>query len=131
MIDPVLAFCILVGSLFFGTAVHAVLPYAGRAALLAWIVIEGLLGAWYAWNGGQIFLYTWLVTAIPVGLLLLLIGLPFESIRRRRMRAFGETLRREGKFACPHCGLAYDREAEDDRCPDCGGAVDGAPGILG
>jgi hypothetical protein len=131
VIYPFLALGILLAALALGICVHAIFPYAGRAALLAWIMLEATLACWYSWRGDEIFLYTWLATAIPAGLLLLVIGLPFESIRRKRMRAFGAALRREGGFACPHCGLAYDREQEDARCPDCGGAADGAPGVLG
>jgi DNA-directed RNA polymerase subunit RPC12/RpoP len=131
VIDFYLVVGILLVALVLGFCVHATYPYAGRAALLAWVVLEAALGGWYAWRGGEIFLYTWLATAIPAGLLLLLIGLPFEVVRRRRIRLFGEIIRRTGGFACPHCGLAYDREQEDGRCPDCGGAADGAPGVLG
>lgn len=130
MIDPYLALGILLGALFLGTLMHAIYPYAGRAALLAWIILEVALMAWYFWQGGEIFLYTVLASAIPAGLLLLLLGLPFESIRRKRMKARGEAVRLAGGFACPHCGLQYDRMREDNRCPDCGGAADGAPGVL-
>ena len=130
MIDPYLAVGILIVALVLGTLVHIIYPYAGRAALLTWIVIEITLAAWYFWQGGQIFLYTVLATAIPTGLLLLLLGLPFESIRRKRMKIRGAEIRKAGGFACPHCGLPYDRVREDNRCPDCGGAADGAPGII-
>ena len=131
MIDPVLAVGILFSALLLGLFVHLLIPYAGRAAVVAWLILMLLLGAWTLWWGDTIFQYTWLVTMIPAGLLLLLLGLPFEIVRRRHTRQQGDLLRAEGVFACPHCGFAYDRAREDDRCPDCGGAAEGAPGVLG
>ncbi len=115
MIDPILAIGILVSAMFLGILVHLLIPYAGRAALMAWSILMVVLGVYdYLW-GGKIFLYTWLAMAIPSGLLLLLIGLPFEVVRRRQILKEGELLRAHGVFACPHCGFAYDRAREDDR----------------
>lgn len=132
MIDPILAAGILMAALLLGLLLHGFVGYAGRAALLGWVLLEAGLWGWYlAFDPGVIYRYTVLTTAIPAALLLLLVGLPFEVTRRRRIRSAGERIRSEGGFACPHCGCVYDRELEDDRCPDCGGAVDGAPGILG
>lgn len=131
MIDPVVAIGIIVFTAVLGVFMHMVIPYAGRAAFLGWLLLMLVLAIWNHLWGGTIFQYTWLATAIPCGLLLLLIGLPFESIRRRNMRREGALLRAAGVFACPHCGKAYDRAREDDRCPDCGGAAEGAPGVLG
>jgi hypothetical protein len=132
MIDPMLSIGILVAALAVGAVCHALVAYAGRASLLGWIILEIALWAWFLiFDPGVIFKYTLIATAIPAVLLMLLLGLPFEQVRRKRIRRIGAAVRREGGFACPHCGLVYDREREDDRCPDCGGAVDGAPGMLG
>lgn len=130
MIDPYIALSILLAGLVIGTLVHSLYPYAGRAALLTWILMEIGLFGWYFWQGGTIFFYTVVVTALPLGVLLLVLGLPFEVVRRKRMKARGDAIRSAGGFACPHCGYQYDREKEDNRCPDCGGAADGAPGVL-
>ena len=132
MIDLTLSLGILLGALALGAVCHALVGYAGRACLLGWIILEVGLWTWFLiFDPGVIFKYTLIATAIPAALLMLLLGLPFEQSRRRRIRRDGAAIRREGGFACPHCGCVYDRELEDDRCPDCGGAVDGAPGILG
>ena len=131
MIDPWLAGGILLSALILGVLVHLVVPYAGRAALLGWFILVVALGVWNYFWGNEIFQYTWIASIIPIGLLMLLVGLPIEAARRRHIRQQGEFLRAEGVFACPHCGCAYDRAREDDRCPDCGGAADGAPGVLG
>lgn len=132
MIDPMLSVGILIAALLLGAICHGLVPYAGRASLLGWIVLEVGLWTWFLiFDPGVIFKYTLIATAIPAVLVMLLLGLPIEQARRKRIRRTGEAIRSEGGFACPHCGCAYDREREDDRCPDCGGAVDGAPGILG
>ncbi len=132
MIDPFLGAGILVASIIVAAGFHSLIGYAGRAAFIGWLFLEVALWSWYlAFDPGVIYRYTVLATAVPAALLILLVGLPFERARRIRIRAIGEEVLREGGFACPHCGCLYDREREDDRCPDCGGAVDGGPGILG
>ena len=132
MIDPILGVGILVAAVVVGVVFHCLIRYAGRATFMGWILMEVVLWACYLiFELGVIFRYTLIATAFPAALLILLVGLPFEYTRRRRIRAAGAAIRLEGGFACPHCGYIYDREREDDRCPDCGGAVDGRPGILG
>ena len=131
MIDPLIAIAILAVAALLGGVMHLLIPYLGKATLVAWVLLEIGLWGWFLAKGGTIFSYTTIATAAPAALLILLIGLPFEYRRRRDIRARGREVLKSGGFACPHCGCIYDRELEDDRCPDCGGAVDGAPGVLG
>ena len=132
MVDPALASLIFIVSIVIGLAMHVIFRYIGRASLLAWILVQMIFTAAYLFGvGNQIFGYTVIICATPSALLILLSGLPFEYRRRRRMSLSGERLISHGGFACPHCGCAYDRESERGRCPDCGGAFDGGPGVLG
>ena len=131
MIDLETAGLLLVIGAVVGTLMHLWIHYLGRATLVAWLLVEcGVLG-WYFWYGETIFGYTTLATAFPIALLILVIGIPFEVGRRQKMRHQGRQVMAAGGFACPHCGCDYDRERERGRCPDCGGAWDGAPGVLG
>ena len=131
MIDPSFALLVLGISAILGGVIHVLVPYIGKATLIGWVVLQiGLLG-WFLNEGGTILGYTIITTAAPTALVMLLIGIPFEYRRRRVMRSRGREMVKSGGFACPHCGCIYDRGREDDRCPDCGGAVDGSPGMLG
>ena len=131
MIDPWTALILLGAAAVVGTLVHLRIRYLGRATLLAWLLVElGALG-WYLAFGGTIFGYTALTTAMPIAMLILAIGFPFELTRRSRMRRNRSQPPGKDGFTCPHCGCVYDKELERGRCPDCGGAWDGAPGVLG
>ena len=131
MIDPWIALILLGIAALVGLVVHLKVRYLGRATLIAWVLVElGVLG-WYLAFGETIFGYTAITSAMPIALIILAIGFPFEIARRARMRRAGRGVTLEGGFACPHCGCLYDRELERGRCPDCGGAWDGAPGVLG
>ena len=114
-----------------GLLCHSVIRYLGRATLIAWLLVEAGVAGWYLWFGGTIFGQTALAAAVPTAFLILILGMPFELARRRQMRNTGREVVASGGFACPHCGCKYDREREQCRCPDCGGACDGAPGVLG
>ena len=131
MIDLNTGFLILGLAAGMAVLVHALVPYVGKATLIAWIVLQ--VGVWgWMFNGtDEIYRNTAIVTLMPSALVILMIGLPFEITRRRRISRVGMETRKSGGFACPHCGCIYDREREQSRCPDCGGAVDGAPGVLG
>ena len=131
MIDFPTAFLLLLIGAVIGLLCHGVIRYLGRATLTAWLLVEAGIAGWYLWVGGTIFGQTALATAVPTAFLILIIGMPFERARRRRMRDSGREIVESGGFACPHCGCIYDREREQGRCPDCGGACDGAPGVLG
>ena len=131
MIDPWLAIGILVLALILGGIMHMIVPYAGRATFFAWCLLQLGLWTWYLAMGGTIYSYTVIATAVPAALLILLLGLPLELRRRRKIRTEGSERLKSGGFACEFCGCIYDRRREDDRCPDCGGAVGGAPGVLG
>ena len=132
MIDPTLALVILLVSIVVGLVMHALIRYVGRSTLLAWLLVQTIfIGAYLSGVGNQIFGYTLLICATPSLLVILLSGLPIEHRRRRSMIASGREVIANGGFACPHCGCAYDREAERGRCPNCGGAFDGGPGVLG
>lgn len=131
MIDLGISVLLLFIGVVVGGVMHLCVRYLGRATFFAWVLVElGVLG-WYLWFGGTIFGQTALATAFPIALVILLVGIPFELTRRARMRRDGRESIAHGGFACPHCGCAYDRELERGRCPDCGGAWDGAPGVLG
>ena len=132
MIDPTLALVILFVSIVVGLVMHALIRYVGRSTLIAWLLVQAIFtGAYLSGVGNQIFGYTLLICATPSLLVILLSGLPIEYRRRRSMIASGREVIANGGFACPHCGCAYDRETEQGRCPDCGGAFDGGPGVLG
>ena len=132
MIDPTLALVILLVSIVVGLVMHALIRYVGRSTLLAWLLVQTVFTVAYLFGvGNQIFGYTLLICATPSLLVILLSGLPIEYRRRRSMIASGRKVIANGGFACPHCGCAYDRVAERGRCPDCGGAFDGGPGVLG
>tara|TARA_B100001059_G_scaffold192456_1_gene195964 strand:+ start:1205 stop:1603 length:399 start_codon:yes stop_codon:yes gene_type:complete len=132
MVDPTLALLILTVSLVVGLGLHSLIRYIGRSTVIAWLLVQvAFTGAYLSGIGDQIFGYTVLICASPSVLVILLAGLPFEYRRRRSMSISGRRLIAEGGFACPHCGCAYDREIELGRCPDCGGAFDGGPGVLG
>ena len=131
MIDVTTAVLLLGIGAGVGLLCHSVIRYLGRATLVAWFIVECSIAGWYLWFGGTIFGYTALATVFPIAFLILVLGIPFELTRRRQMRGAGRKLVEAGGFACPHCGCVYDRERERERCPDCGGACNGAPGVLG
>ena len=121
---------LLIGAVM-GILCHIFIRYLGRSTLLAWLLVQAGIAGWYLWFGGTIFGQTALATAVPTAFLILVLGMPFELTRRRRMHKTGREVLQSGGFACPHCGCIYDRDRERGRCPDCGGACDGAPGVLG
>ena len=132
MVDPTLALLILAVSVAVGLMMHALIRYIGRSTVIAWLLVQAVFtGAYLSGVGDQIFGYTVLICTTPSILVILLSGLPFEYRRRHVMSVSGQRLIAQGGFACPHCGCAYDREVELGRCPDCGGAFDGGPGVLG
>ena len=131
MIDLILSLYILISTVVLSAFFNWLFKHVGRAALVSWVLIQCCLGAWYIYAPDPTLFRTWITALAPSAFLALVVGLPWEVARRRAIRRAGDAKRTSGEFACPHCGLSYDREREEDRCPDCGGAVDGAPGILG
>jgi len=131
MIDLNTGFMALGMAAVIAVLVHLLIPYVGRASFLGWVFLQALLLGWMFTGTDEIYRNTLIVVLMPSALVILVIGIPFELQRRRRMRRIGLETRKSGGFACPHCGCIYDRAREQDRCPDCGGAVDGAPGVLG
>ena len=131
MIDFSTAALLLAIGAVVGLLSHSAIRYLGRATLIAWLLVEASIAGWYLWFGGTIFGQTALAAAIPTAFIILILGMPFELIRRKHVRGKGRQLIETGGFACPHCGYIYDQERERGRCPDCGGACNGAPGGLG
>ena len=132
MVDIQLALLIFVVSIVVGVVMHVLMRYIGRSTVVAWILVQAIfVGLYLSGVGNQIFGYTVIICTVPSAFLILVSGIPFEFQRRRSMIASGRKLIAEGGFACPHCGCAYDRETELGRCPDCGGACEGGPGVLG